>query len=61
MFTIFLGFVGYLLNYFVKQLLPNMVQRENRSTNQSQQEPISGEDFVDNTQSDYLLAEGESQ
>ena len=59
-FTIFLGFVGYLLNYFVKQLLPNMVQRESASTNQSQQEPISGEGFADNAQSDYLLVEEKS-
>ena len=59
-FTIFLGFVGYLLNYFVKKLLPNMI-RESRSTDQTQQEPSSGESFTDNAQSDYLLVEGESQ
>ena len=55
--TIFLGFVGYLLNYFVKQLLPNMVQRESRSTgqieaSQPQREPTRGEGFTDRSQPD---------
>ena len=64
-FAIFLGFLGYLLNYFVKQLLPNMVQRESRSTGQTeagqpQREPASGEGFVDNAQPDYQIAGGGS-
>ena len=39
-FTIFLGFFGYLLNYFVKQLLPNIITRTDRnevSTKKGQQ------------------------
>ena len=59
-FTIFLGFLGYLLNYFVKQLLPNMVQSGSRSTGQPQQEPISGTEFADNTDPGYQTAGGES-
>ena len=62
--TIFLGFVGYLLNYFVKQLLPNMVQRESKrieqtESGQPQQEPTSGENFADNTEPNYRTAEVE--
>ena len=59
-FTIFLGFLGYLLNYFVKQLLPNMVQPGSRSTGQPQQEPISGGEFADNTEPGYQTAGGGS-
>ena len=59
-FTIFLGFFGYLLNYFVKQLLPNMVQPGSRSTAQPQQEPISGSEFADNTETGYQTAGGGS-
>ena len=59
-FTIFLGFFGYLLNYFVKQLLPNMVQPGSRSTGQPQQEPISGSEFADNTETGYQTAGGGS-
>ena len=63
--AIFLGFLGYLLNYFVKQLLPSMVQPESRSTGQTeigqpQREPTSGEGFTDNVQPDYQTAGGES-
>ena len=60
-FTIFLGFVGYLLNYFVKQQLPKMLQSENRTTDQPQPKPTSGEGFADNAQFGYPLAEGEPQ
>ena len=59
-FTIFLGFLGYLLNYFVKQLLPNMVQPGSRSTGQPQQEPSSGGEFADNTEPGYQTAGGGS-
>lgn len=59
-FTIFLGFLGYLLNYFLKQLLPNMVQPRSRSTSQPQQEPISGSEFADNTEPNYQTAGGGS-
>ena len=63
--TIFLGFVGYLLNYFVKQLLPNMVQRESRSTgqiktDQPQQELPGRDEFTDSTEPDYQTAGGGS-
>ena len=40
-FTIFLGFLGYLLNYFVKQLLPSMLKRNDQdqvSTQKGQQQ-----------------------
>ena len=56
-FTIFLGFLGYLLNYFVKQLLPNMLQLESRSTGKPQQEPTRAERLANNTQSDDLVTE----
>ncbi len=59
-FTIFLGFLGYLLNYFLKQLLPNMVQPRSRSTSQPQLEPISGSEFADNTEPNYQTAGGGS-
>ena len=64
-FTIFLGFLGYLLNYFVKQLLPNMVQRESRSTGQNetdqpQRELTSRDEFADSTEPDYQTAGGGS-
>ena len=64
-FTIFLGFLGYLLNYFVKQLLPNMVQRESRSTGQNEtdqpQRELTGRDeFADSTEPDYQTAGGGS-
>ncbi|RKU15326.1 hypothetical protein C6503_13890 [Candidatus Poribacteria bacterium] len=59
-FTIFLGFLGYLLNYFVKQLLPNMVQPGSRSTGQPQQEPVSGGEFADNTEPGYQTTGGGS-
>ena len=55
-FTIFLGFLGYLLNYFIKQLLPNIVQPVSRSTGQPQQEPVSGGEFADNTEPGYQTA-----
>ena len=63
--TIFLGFVGYLLNYFLKQLLPNMVQRESRSTgqiktDQPQQEFTGRDEFTDSTEPDYQTAGGGS-
>lgn len=32
--TIFLGFLGYLLNYFVKHLLPNIIRHDSRDTGQ---------------------------
>ena len=59
-FTIFLGFLGYLLNYFVKQLLPNMVQPGSRSIGQPQQEPVSGGEFADNTEPGYQTVGGGS-
>ena len=59
-FTIFLGFLGYLLNYFVKQLLPNMVQPRSSGTGQLQQELISGSEFADNIEPGYQTAGGGS-
>ena len=59
-FTIFLAFLGYLLNYFVKQLLPNIVQPRSRSTGQTQQESTSGTEFADNTEPGYQTAGGGS-
>ena len=59
-FTIFLGFLGYLLNYFVKQLLPNIVQPGSRSTGQPQQGPVSRGEFADSTQAGYQAAGGRS-
>ena len=64
-FTIFLGFLGYLLNYFVKQLLPNMIQRESRGTGQTEigqpeRDATSGEGFTDNAQPGYQTAGGGS-
>ena len=64
-FTIFLGFLGYLLNYFVKQLLPNMIQRESRGAEQTEigqppRDATGGEDFTDNAQPGYQTAGGGS-
>ena len=60
-FVAFLGFVAHLVNHYVKNVLPNMVQRENTSkdqieTAQPQREPISTDEFADNTEPDYQTA-----
>ncbi len=65
LFVAFLGFVGHLLNHYVKKILPNMDQRESRSKekierNQSQQESTGGQSYSDDAQSDYQPAGGQS-
>lgn len=62
-FLLFLGFLAHLLNFYVKKVLPNMVQQENRGkeyveTGQPQEENSGRDDFADNTQPDYQPAGG---
>ena len=61
LFVAFLGFVGHLLNHYVKKVLPQMVQRESKDTENmakdQKQEGISGKDKTD-TSSGYEVLEG---
>ena len=60
---VFLVFLAHLLNFYVKKVLPNMVQQESRGREGIEagrlQEEVTGEDrFADNTQSGYQPAGG---
>ena len=64
-FVAFLGFVGHLLNHYVKKILPNMGQQESTSTGQiepsrPQREPTNEDEFADNTEPGYQTAGGGS-
>jgi len=65
LFVAFLGFVGYLLNHYVKKILPNMGQQESTSTgqikpSQPQRGSTSESEFADNIEPDYGVSGGES-
>ena len=57
-FVAFLGFVAHLLNHYVKKVLPNTLQPESTSTDQTQREPTSQDQdkFADNTEPNYQTA-----
>ena len=64
-FVAFLGFVGHLLNHYVKKVLPSTIQRGSTSpgqteTSQPQREPTNEGEFADNTEPGYQTAGGGS-
>ena len=59
-FVAFLGFVAHLVNHYVKKVLPNTVQPESTSTDQTQRGPTSRDKFADNTEPGYQTAGGGS-
>lgn len=64
-FVTFLGFVGHLLNHYVKKVLPNTIQRgipslEQTKTSQPQPRATSESEFADSIEPDYGVSGGES-